>query len=540
MELALAAEAAERNSKDLQQTPAKTEPLLQLQQTKQTTRDSKMKQWNCYRCGGGQHLAKDCPFKESECHYCRKRGHIAKACRSRVRQTKKTHQLRRDFEHEDDPDTLPLHSTKTKGTEPMMVTVTVNNSTLQMEVDTGAAASVISEKTYHALWHDNAPLIQQTKVKLRTYTGELLEILGQVNVQVKYQGQEEQLPLLVVRGNGPSLLGKDWMTKIRLDWGQLVHKIQRDPSELEALLQKYTSVFQDELGLASEKFTAKIYVDPEAEPKFRKARPVPYSQRNKLHAEIDRLEQEGIIEPIEFSEWAAPIVSVTKPNGSLRICGDYKVTVNPVSKLDKYPLPRIEDLFSQLEGGKMYSKLDLAHAYQQIPLDEASKKYTTINTTKGLYQFTRLPFGISSAPAIFQRIMESILGGVPGTAIYLDDVVVTGKTEEGHLTNLEEVLNRLERAGLRLNRSKSAFMLPCVEYLGHRISAEGIQPTQEKVRAVIEAPTPTNVSQLRSFLGAINYYSKFLPNLSSALVPLYKLLQKAVKWVWGVRPEKSI
>ena len=122
---------------------------------------------------------------------------------------------------------------------------------------------------------------------------------------------------------------------------------------------------------------------------------------------------------------------------------------------------------------------------------------------------------------------------VPGTAIYLDDVVVTGKTEEEHLSNLEEVLSRLERAGLRLNRSKSAFMLPCVEYLGHRISAEGIQPTQEKVRAVIQAPPPTNVSQLRSFLGAINYYSKFLPNLSSVLAPLYKLLQKVVKWTWG-------
>ena len=214
----------------------------------------------------------------------------------------------------------------------------------------------------------------------------------------------------MVRGNGPSLLGKDWMTKIGLDWGQLIHKIRKDPSELETLLQKYPSVFQDELGLA-ETFTAKIHVDPEAEPRFRKARPVPYSQRSNVHAEIDRLQEEGIIEPVEFSEWAAPIVSVTKPNGSFRICGDYKVTVNSVSKLDKYPLPRIEDLFSQLEGGKMYSKLDLAHAYQQIPLDEASKKYTTINTTKGLYQFTRLPFGISSAPAIFQRIMESILGG---------------------------------------------------------------------------------------------------------------------------------
>ena len=139
-----------------------------------------------------------------------------------------------------------------------------------------------------------------------------------------------------------------------------------------------------------------------------------------MNAKIDYLAKSGIIQPEEFSDWAAPIVLVVKTDGSIRICGDYKVTVNQAAKLDKYPLPWIEDIFASLEGGNILSKLYLAHAHQQAPLDEASKKFNTSNTSKGLYQYTRLPFGVSLAPAIIQRTMESHLQGIPNVSVYLD------------------------------------------------------------------------------------------------------------------------
>ena len=155
------------------------------------------------------------------------------------------------------------------------------------------------------------------------------------------------------------------------------------------------------------------------------------------------------------------------------------MTVNPVSKLDRYPIPKPEDLFAKLANGKRFSTLDLSHAYQQVPLEVESRKYVVVNTHRGLFQYTRLPFGVSSATGIFQRVMENLLQGIKGVVVYLDDILVTGRSEEDHLRALEEVLRRLERAGLRVKQSKCMFLRPSVTYLGHKFDAEGLHPLDD-------------------------------------------------------------
>ena len=265
--------------------------------------------------------------------------------------------------------------------------------------------------------------------------------------------------------------GKRLVESSKADWQQIY---QVHTASLQAVLARYPAVFQEGLGTVKG-YQAKIYVDTDAVPRFHPARSVPYALHDKADQELKRLQDKGTLEPVEIAEWAAPIVAVLKQDKStVRICGDFSVTINPVSKLDRYPIPKISDLFAKLRKGKLFSKLDLSHAYQQLPLEEESKKYTVINTHKGLFRYTRLPFGISSAPGIFQRVIESLLQGVKGVVVYLDDILVTGNMEEMHLRALEEVLSRLERAGLKVKQSKCKFMQRSVTYLGHVIDADGL------------------------------------------------------------------
>ena len=257
----------------------------------------------------------------------------------------------------------------------------------------------------------------------------------------------------------------------------------------------------------------------------------------KVEEELTRLVAEGILEPVTFTDWAAPIVAIRKSDKqSVRICGDYKMSVNPVSKLDRYPIPHVEDLFATLSGGESFSKIDLSQAYNQVLLDEDSKQYTVINTHKGLFRYNRLPFGINSAPGIFQRVMEGLLQGMDGVILYIDDILVTGKTRTEHIKTLDEVLARLGKAGLHLNKNKCVFLAPSVSYLGFCIDSQGLHPLPEKVRAIQDAPKPSNVTELKSFLGLVQYYSKFLPNLSIVLAPLNRLLRKGYEWKWA-KPE---
>ena len=242
---------------------------------------------------------------------------------------------------------------------------------------------------------------------------------------------------------------------------------------------------------------------------------------------------------VDHSNWATPVVLVPKPDKTIRMCGDYKTTINQWVRTEGYPLPTVQDLFSTLAGGTVFTKLDLKQAYQQLEVDENSQEYLTINTHKGLYKYTRLPLGVSSAPSIFQATMDQILHGVNNTICYLDDILVMGKSKEEHLITLEEVLKRLQNYGLKVYLDKCQFLQQSVEYLGHTIDALGLHPTMAKIKAVVDAPTPKNLSELKSYLGLLNYYGRFLPNLSSLIQPLNQLQSKDQKWEWSTACQQA-
>ena len=272
---------------------------------------------------------------------------------------------------------------------------------------------------------------------------------------------------------------------------------------------------------------ATIALRLEATSKFYKHRPVPYAYKAKVEAELKRLQEEGTIEPVTFSEWAAPIVPLMKKNGTVRICGDYRLAVKQAAQRDSYSLPRIDDIFASLAEEQTFTKLDLSQAYQQVALEEQSKDYVVINTQLGLFKYK---LGVSAAPSILQRIMDSLLQDISGTVVYLVDILITGRSRREHLQNLDKTLERLSKAGLRLRLEMCAFMQKEANYLGHRIDATGLYPDGKKVQAIKAETEPRNVTELRSYLGILNYYGRFVPDLATKLEPLYKLLRQGASW----------
>ena len=337
----------------------------------------------------------------------------------------------------------------------------------------------------------------------------------------------------MVSGNGPSLLGRSWLSDIQLDWARIktIH-LEDVKGEVDRLLKQYREVFRNTAGVMTH-HTAHLSLKPGTQPVFRRAHSVPYALKEVVGRELDRLEECGVLRRVDYADWAAPIVPVHKNDGSLRICGNYKLSINPHLNVDQYPLPKPADLMASLTGGKCLTKLDLRAAYQQMPLDAESAKLVTINTHQGLYEYTKLPFGVSSAPAIFQRAMDAILQGLPHVLCYLDDILITGSSEKEHMVNLEEVLRRLREHGITLKREKCSFFTESVEYLGRVIDAQGIHTSEKKVQAVRDAPAPENLQELRSVLGMINYYAKFIPDLSTLLQPLHTLLRSNQPWKWS-------
>ena len=338
--------------------------------------------------------------------------------------------------------------------------------------------------------------------------------------------------IIAENGGKPTLLGRNWLEKLKVNWNEVfsLNGTLRN-EELDCILNKHADLFRE--GYDGMKgIEAHIRVREGASPIYFKSRPVPYALREAVEAELNKLEENGVIVKIDRSDWASPIVVVPKADGSVRICGDYKVTINQVVDDEQYPLPTAQDLYSTLAGSKVFSKLDLTHAYAQMSVDEASQKYLCINTNKGLYAHTKFPYGVKSAPKIFQTTMDKILQGVEKCVCNQDDILVGGVDAKENLEIVGEVLERLQKYNVRLNLRKCVLLKKQVVYLGLRVDGDGLHPVQEKIDAIKNAPPPKDVSELRSFLGMVQHYSRFLPGLATTLAPLHQLLKKDVQWRW--------
>lgn len=260
-------------------------------------------------------------------------------------------------------------------------------------------------------------------------------------------------------------------------------------------------------------------------------------------ADVDSFVQDGLAKGVirpSKSPWSSPLVMVRKKDGSTRFCVDFR-RLNESTVGDSFPIPRIDDSLDALGGAKLFTTLDLAKGYWQVPVQESDRAKTAFACHKGLFEFNTMPFGLKGAPATFQRLMTSVLGELNWQIllIYLDDIIIYSRSFEEHLLHLQLVLDKLRAAGLKLNPSKCVFACTEVHYLGFVVSPEGIKPDQGKTKAIQHFPRPTNVLEVRRFVGLASYYRRFIEHFADIAAPLHALTRANVKFSWSPDCEQA-
>jgi len=463
---------------------------------KKNEEKSKNREIVCYCCGKKGHMRNECRFKDSTCNSCKRKGHLKAVCRGPKERINAI---------EESIDILSLGKTR------FIKKVFINSLPVEMIFDTGAEVSIINEATYNDISSSSSVRLNPAKSTITAYGGSSVKMLGKIETNISVGDMCNACNIFVSKGNSPNIYGCD----------------------LIKLFEPNFTVNAVEDNKVS--FSLKESVVP----KFVKPRVIPYGLREKVKEELDRLVKEGTVVEVKESDWATPIVPVLKPNGSVRICGDYKVTLNPALKEMICTTPAIEDVINSTNGSNYFSEIDLTSAFHQLELSETSSLLTTISTPFGLFRYTRLPFGVKQSPAIFQNFVERKLFGIDGVEIYQDNFYIHAPTKQLHDERLKEVIKRLEDNCIKINQEKSSFSKREISILGTIISASTARPDPEKVKAIKSFRSPTKVTEVRSFLGLLEFYGRFISNLATLKEPLTRLLHKNTKFVWGSEQQKA-
>ena len=396
-------------------------------------------------------------------------------------------------------------------------------------VDTGSSINVIDESTYQSM--KSKPKLSKSDTKAYAYgTDAKVSLLGMFQATVETESKLTTAPFYVAQGKSGNLLS--YMTSVDLQVIPEIHAVEN--SKLDYLCQKYSNVFK---GIGQLKDTKiELYIDQNVQPVTQPHRRIPFHLRKQVEAELKRLEDLDIIERVDGpTDWVSPIVVAPKPKSKtneIRICVDMRLP-NQAIKRTRHIIPTIDDVIVDLNGARVFSKLDLRNGYHQLLLAEKSRNVTTFTTHVGLRRYKRLNFGINSAAEIFQNAISSSLEGLEGVRNISDDIIVYGRNQHEHDERLEAVLKRLQDRNLTLNKAKCEFNKHKLEFFGYVFGENGLSADPKKCEVIKNAPPPTNVSELRSFLAMTNYVSRFIVHYSTITEPLRALLKMEVTWQWN-------
>lgn len=525
-----------------------TRPSKRVTQQQQST-VSNSKSSVCQRCGRTSHSSEACPAVTNRwvCFSCNKKGHTSKMCRSKSVNSVSSEQCKsvNSVSSSEQCNNVVTSQAINSISSSSVIGLSINEVIVNFEVDTGSSISIMPIKLFNKLF--SKLKLNKSSIKPKSVSGEPIRVCGETSVKVKYNNFEYVCLLVVCEGIDKPLLGRTWLDILNPSWrgtllengSQVVKGIVAEQSVLghdkqmiEVIRHSFPNILPESNNSPVKEFVVNIPLKANSVPVFHKAYTVPYSLRVPIEKELKRLEQGGIIKRVRTSDYASPMVAVPKKDGNVRLCVNLKRTINPSVMIDHYPLPLVEDVLNEFVECKYYCVLDLSNAYLQLKVAEESQPLLTVNTHLGLFQFTRLCFGLNSAPSIFQSVIDRVLLNLKRVKAYIDDVIIGGISLEECKSNLKSVLSRLNKYNLKLNVDKCVFFKEKVEILGYLLEDGKIKPSPSKIEAIRCAPTPGNITQLRAYLGLINFYHRFLHMPADLLHPLYELTKKDVQWKW--------
>ncbi|XP_064458840.1 uncharacterized protein K02A2.6-like [Ornithodoros turicata] len=494
----------------------------------------------CSKCGY-THDKDACPAQGKECKSCGKLNHFASVCRSKGQRKKyrrkpKAKQVL-EVEREEDTYFLQMLSVNNVASSDLWsAEVTIENVKLNCRVDTGANCSVISAGQLRKV---TSKKTTKCNVTLNTFFGFKQKAAGRIPLQASCNGQSTKVLFFVVPQEVPlTLSGKasEELGLIQRTVHSAVATKTSDEHHLYGPAQPYRDVFEGLGKLRGVQYHMKL--TPHAKGVVKPARRIAVALKDKVKRELDHMEADGVIAKVtEPTEWASNMVVVVKKD-KVRICLD-PADLNKALLREHYPMATLEDIAPRLGKAKYFSTLDASSGFWQIQLDKDSSYICTMSTPFGRYRFLRMPFGISTAPEVFQRAMHRVLQDLDGVDVVMDDILVWGGTKAEHDQRLMRLLERCRDVNLKLNIRKCCFLQQQVRYLGQMITSEGLAVDPRRVEDILAVTEPTNVKELRTFLGMINFVSRFIPNASQVSAPLRELLKTDTIWEWSTRHKDS-
>ena len=478
----------------------------------------------CIFCDKNHPFGKSqCPAFGKNCKKCGKKNHFSKVCRSKT-----VHQIDASEQSSNEsptpPDWVNTVNADAKLAKCQMI---LNKQAVSFLIDSGASVNVLPKRYAGNLIPGRTSIV--------SYGGNSMTSLGNTReILLNPKNKKRHHVEFVV-------CDKDLQPILGLLTAQKMGLITLEESNFEKVtsLQSYTDlpVFQEGIGTFPGVQTLKT--DPTVKPVIMPNRRVPIAVRSKLKQELDYLEEAGVITPVtEPTPWVSQIVTAKKPNGDVRVCIDPKF-LNKALMRERYTIPLLEDVLHELSESRVFTKVDLRHGFWHILLDEESSKLTTMQTTFGRYRWLRLPMGLNVSGEIFVRKVLELFGQLPGLVAIHDDIIVHGRDKETHDCNLKLFLDKCQEYGVKLNKDKFVLASSSITFMGHIIDANGLTTDPSKVKAITGFPQPSCVSDVRRFLGMVQYLARFIPNLTDILHPIQNLTKKDVAFMWSETQEQA-